>query len=125
MEQLSKKQQTAIAALISHRTIEEAAQFASVGRTTLFRWFQDDVFQTAYRQARSEVVRHAIALAQSACSEAVEVLRGIMSSNDSPATTRVSAAKAILDISIKAVEIDDLLARVERIEEKIQNTGRR
>lgn len=91
----------------------------------MFRWFQDDVFQTAYRQARSEVVRHAIALAQSACSEAVEVLRGIMSSNDSPATTRVSAAKAILDISIKAVEIDDLLARVERIEEKIQNTGRR
>jgi hypothetical protein len=121
MEQLSRKQQAAIASLISHRTIEEAAQIACVGKTALFRWFQDEAFQNAYREARSEVVRQAIAQAQNACSEAVDVLRGIMNDDKSPASTRVSAAKSVLETSIKAVELEDIINRIKKLEDKIQN----
>lgn len=120
IERLPKKQQSAIVALISHRTIEEASKAAGVGRTIIFRWLQNDDFQAAYRQARAEVVRHAIAQAQSACSEAVTVLKEIMISAESPASTRVSAAKAVLETSLKAVELEDIISRIEKLEDKIQ-----
>jgi len=117
---ISKKQEQAIIALISHRTIEEAARASGIGKTTIFRWLQDDVFQTAYREARGRVIRQAISQAQSACSEAIEVLREIMNSSESPASTRVSAAKAILETSMRAIETEDLIERVNRLEEKIK-----
>jgi len=121
IERLPKKQQSAIVALISHRTIEEASQSAGIGRTIIFKWLQNEDFQAAYRQARADVVRHAIAQAQNACSEAVTVLREIMNSTESPASTRVSAAKAILETSLKAVELEDIISRIEKLEEKIQD----
>lgn len=119
-ERLPKKQQVAIVALISHKTIEEASKAAGIGRTIIFKWLQDNDFQAAYRHARSEVVRHAIAQAQSACSEAVTVLKEIMNNNESPASTRVSAAKTLLETSMKAIETEDLIERINRLEEKIR-----
>ena len=119
-ERLPKKQEQAIIALISHRTIEEASRASGIGKTTIFKWLQDDAFQAAYREARGKVIRQAIAQAQSACSEAIKALREIMNNTESPASTRVSAAKAILETSIKAMETEDLIERVNRLEEKIK-----
>ena len=115
-ERLSGKQQRAIAFLITERTIEVAARKAGIGRTTIFEWFREEAFQAAYRTARGDLVRNAIAQAQAACSEAVTVLREIMTNNESPASTRVSAAKAVLETAIKAVEVEEVVARIERIE---------
>ncbi len=116
MERINKKQHLVISALITERTMEDAARKAGIGKTTIFRWLQDEAFQNAYRQARSEIVRHAITQAQNACSEAITVLKEIMSSKEAPASTRVSAAKVVLETSIKAVELEDIIARIEKIE---------
>jgi len=40
-EKLSRKQEQAIAALLTCPTIEQAAKAAGVGETTLWRWLQD------------------------------------------------------------------------------------
>ncbi len=125
MERVQRKQQAVIAALISHRTIEEAAKASNVGKTTLFRWFQDEAFQDSYRKARSEVVRHAIAQAQCSCSEAINVLREIMNSTASPASTRVSAAKTVIETAIKAVELEDIEQRLDEIERSMKNESSR
>ena len=118
-ERLTRKQEQAIVALVSHRTIEDAAKSGGIGKTTIFKWLQDESFQNAYREARSQVVRHAIAQAQSACSGAVTVLEDVMNSFNSPASTKVSAAKAIIETSLKTVEMEDILARIERLEKRI------
>ena len=115
-ERLTGKQQRALAFLVTERTIEAAARKAGIGRTTIFEWFQDADFQAAYRVARGDLVRHAVAQAQAACSEAVTVLREIMINGENPAGTRVSAAKAVLETAIKAVEVEEVVARIERIE---------
>jgi hypothetical protein len=120
MRRLSRKQEKAILALVSSKTVEDAAKVSGIGRATLFKWLQEDVFKNAYRQARSEIVRHAIVQAQSSCSEAVNVLKEIMNSSKSPASTRVSAAKAVLETSIKAVEVEDLISRIEKIEAHLE-----
>jgi len=51
------------------------------------------------------VVQHGITQVQRATGEAVETLRSVMQDAEAPASARVSAAKAILDTAVKAVEL--------------------
>ena len=116
---LRRKQQRAIAALIEAPTIKEAAKSADVGEATLFRWFQNNEFQRAYRDARRRIVDQAIVRIQQATGEAVDALREIVSDENMPASARVSSAKTILDMAVKAVELNDLMSRVEALEERV------
>jgi hypothetical protein len=122
---LSRKQEKAIVAFVSSKTIDDAAKSSGVGRTTLFKWLQDDTFQDAYRRARTKIVQQAIAKMQNASGLAVSVLEEIMSDKDSPPSTRVNAAKAVLETSLKAVELEDILRRIERIEAHVNSRNER
>ena len=113
---LTPKQEKAIGALLSESTMEEAAEAAGVNRATIFRWLQQEEFQTAYTQVRRESVKHAIARLQNRSSEAVEVLAEIMKDEMNAPFARVSAAKAIIEYSIKAVEVEDLAKRLAELE---------
>src|SRR5215510_7648941 len=115
-EKLSHKQERAIAALLVAPSVTAAAQQIGVNENTLLRWLKDATFQAAYREARRSVVQHAITQVQRATGEAVETLRTVMQDPDAPASARVSAAKAILETAIKAVELEDLEARITALE---------
>jgi DNA-binding MurR/RpiR family transcriptional regulator len=113
---LTPKQETAIAHLLSERTIAAAATASDISEATLLRWLKKPEFATAYRDARREVVTHAITGLQRSCSEAVATLLAIATNPEAPAAARVTAARTILDTSIRAVELEDLAARVEALE---------
>lgn len=113
---LPKKKHEAVIALLEHRTVKEAAQAVGIGEATLFRWLQVPEFQDAYRGGKRQIVNHAISRLQQATAEAVETLREIMKDNDKPPSPRVTAAKTILDMAVKAVEIEDIQSRLEVLE---------
>lgn len=114
---LTPRQERAILELLSRSTIEEAAKAAGVNKTTLWRWFQLEEFHTAYMKARRESVKQAFARLQRATSEAVNTLSDVMKSATSYPAARVSAAKAILEFALKAVELEDLAERVNELEQ--------
>jgi transposase-like protein len=116
---LTAKQQAAIVALLGQPTLKEAAQAAGINETTLWRWLQQPEFQTAYREARREAVRHAIVRLQQHASKAVDTLHDVMVDGGAAPQVRVSAARSILEYSMKAVEIEDLAARLEALEAKL------
>lgn len=116
VKKLSAKQDRATVALLSSPTIREAAETVGVGETTLFRWLQNPVFQEAYQQAKQAVVRQAITRLQQVTGEAVDVLREVMTDPDSPASSRVTAARTVLDMALRAVELEDLESRVTKLE---------
>jgi len=113
---LPKKKHEAVVALLEHPTVKEAAQAVGIGEATLFRWLQVPDFQDAYREGKRQIVNHAISRLQQATAEAVETLREVMNDKGKPPSPRVSAAKAILEIAIKAVETEDILSRLEVLE---------
>jgi hypothetical protein len=59
------------------------------------------------------------------CSAAVSSLRKIMVDANSPASTRVRAADSILNHTTKAIEIEDIAARVAALEEATQTPGQK
>jgi len=122
---LKRKQETAIAALLTEPTIGSAAARVGVGEVTLWRWLRRADFQDQYRQARREVVSQAIAALQQASWEAVGTLRQVMADSEAPATSRVSAAKAVLELALRAVELEDLQERVRALESRAEAVERR
>ena len=117
-EKLSRKQDQAITALVTCASIIEAAAQCGIAEVTLRRWLKQDGFRQAYQDARRQVVQHAIAQVQQATGEAVETLRNVMQDTDAPASARVSAAKIILEVAVKGIELEDLAARIEALEQQ-------
>ena len=124
MTSKNHKRERAVSALITSSSIAEAAQVAGIGERTLYNWLSDQEFQTLYRAARREVVGQALAQLQRVSSLAVSTLAEIMEDAEAPASSRVSASKAVLELAVKAVELEDIMARLERLEEEVASSGR-
>ena len=123
-EKKDQKQARAIAALLQAETIREAAKEAGLAEATLHRYLKDDVFKAAYREAKREVVEHAICQLQRSAGKAVKALSAIIDEQEAPASARVSAAKTILEMAMKAVEIQDLEKRITELEKRVaENRG--
>jgi hypothetical protein len=115
-EKLTRTQDQAVAALLLHPTLATAAKAVGVGEKTLWRWLRDEGFSAAYREARREAVAQAIARLQQVATEAVDALRGVRSDTAAPAPARVSAAKVMREMAVKAVEVEDLEQRLRQLE---------
>jgi hypothetical protein len=122
---LGRKQEEVIAALLSQRNVEEAARAAGVGVRTLLRWMKIPEFQIAYRDARRGAFSQSIARLQQASSAAATTLMKVMLDPNSPASTRVRAADSVLGHAAKAIEIEDIEARVAALEEATKNDRHR
>ncbi len=126
-EKLSRKQEAAIAALLSAPTIKDAARGCDVSEVTLWRWLQLREFAAAYRAARRQVVERAVSELQAASGEAVETLKRNLHCEQ--ANVEIRAAQIILEQAVKGVELMDLQERIERLEEmsasQDKGTGKR
>src|SRR5258708_2659038 len=120
-----RKKEDAIAALLTHRNIEEAAKAAGIGPATLLRWLKVPEFQASYREARRAAFGQSIARLQQGTSAAATTLLKTMIDADTPASVKVRAAEAILNHAAKAIEIEDIEARVAALEAATGKTGAR
>ena len=121
---LARKQEEAIAALLTQRSIEEAARACGLGTRTLIRWMKLPEFNAAYREARRAVFSQSIARLQQATTAAVSTLLKVMVDPNTPASTRVRAADSVLDHSAKSIEIEDIEARVAELERATEESRR-
>ena len=122
-----RKQEAAIVALLTQRSVEEAARVAGIGTKTLLRWLQVPEFQTAFRAARREAVGQAVARLQQSTSAAVTTLLKLMVDSNTPASTKARVADSVLAHAIKGIEMEDLSVRVAELERLAEaskkNTG--
>jgi len=120
MAGLSAKQTRTLAALLSCRSVEEAAQKAGISSTTIFRWLRkDDAFRLEYRKGRSQLMEETLRQLQAGCNLAIETLSQVMGDCEATAASRVTAARTTLELSLRIQEHQDLAERIERLEEII------
>jgi hypothetical protein len=111
-----RKKEQAIIALLSHRTLEEAARAIGIVPNTLLRWQKEPEFDAAYRAAKRAAFGQSIARLHYLSSAAVSTLGKVMLDAATPPATKVRAADSILDHTTKAIEIEDIEARVAALE---------
>ncbi|MBZ5625998.1 MAG: hypothetical protein LAQ69_46015 [Acidobacteriia bacterium] len=111
-----RKRDEAIAALLTQRNIEDAAKATGIAPNTLLKWMKEPEFDRGYRAARRAAFSQSVARLQQGSSAAATTLLKIMIDSATPASVRVRAAEAILNHTAKAIEIDDIEARVADLE---------
>jgi transposase-like protein len=114
-----RKQEEAIAALLTQRNIDEASKAVGIAPNTLLKWMKQPEFDTAYREARRATFRQSVARLQQASGAAVSTLLKIMVDATAPHSTRVRAADSVLDHAAKAIEIEDIEVRVAALEQSV------
>ena len=120
MSRVSKKarqMEQLILALLQHPTLEKAAAAAGISYTTAWRLSKTPEFQTEYREARSKAYGQSIARLQYGAVAAVNTILRVMTDPESPPASRLRAADAILHHGAKAMELEDLGARVTTLEQ--------
>ena len=118
-----RKKEEAIAALLTQPNIEHAARSIGIGTSTLVRWMKDPEFAEAYREAKRAAFGQAISRLQQGTAAAATTLLKIMLDTSVPASVRVRAADSIFDHAAKAIEIEEVEARVAALEQ-VANRGR-
>jgi len=115
-----RKKEEAIVALLTHRTIEDAARAVGIGGATLLRWQKEPEFQAGYREAKRAAYAQSIARLHQMSSAAVSTLGKVMVDPTTPPATKVRAADSILNHTIKAIEMEDIEARVTELEQAVE-----
>ena len=114
----AKSDDKLVLALLQQPTLDKAAAAAGISTATAWRRTQDPDFQDQSRKARREAFSQSVGRLQQAGPAAVNTLLRVMADPAAAAASRVRAACQVLEISVRAMELDDLEARIARLEQE-------
>lgn len=110
----------ALAALLTEKTQKDAARKAGISERTLTSYLSDPDFREQYEAELQKITHSASVKLRKYMGEAVDVLHTMATGDDTGATAKVTAARALLDYGLKVSEMEDLRGKLEEIEERIR-----
>lgn len=111
-----KRQEMAIAALLTEKTAAEAAKAAGISETTLYRWLHNEEFQDAYSDAKNAIVRSATLKMRNGMRQGVATLQEICHDIYAPPAARVTAARTLVEFALRANEQENIENRIRKLE---------
>lgn len=114
--------QMILLALACGATPETAARQAGVSERTVHRRLADPKFRKKLDQLRSDMMQRTASGLAAAGSESVRTLLDLQKSSV-PHATRLGAAKAVLEMSMKLREMTDLKERIAALEQQVGTTA--
>lgn len=98
---ITERKEKALQALLVTRTRAEAAKVAGIGESTLRSYFHDANFAKRYQDELTSLTQDAAHQAQQSISPALQTLARIMEDEEQPASSRIAAARSLLEYAIK------------------------
>lgn len=103
--------------LMTSPSIEKAAQSAGVGIRTLYNWLKDPLFSDAYRRVRRETFNQSVMRLLALNEKAISALETVLNSKNAKHSIKIKTAAIVLENGRSGIELDDLCARLQRLEE--------
>jgi hypothetical protein len=111
-----RKKEEAVAALLTHKSVEDAARSVGLNPNTLLKWLQVPEFRALYLKARREAASQAIARIQQGMGAAAITMLKLMTDPNVPAAVRLRAAEAVVGFGLKGIEVEDIEVRLAELE---------
>lgn len=112
------KREKYLVALLTSSTKTEAYKTAHISKATANRIEQDPGFIDQYNKVRRQAMTQASDKLQGLASKAVDTLATIMDSEQATPTERTRVAKIILDGAYQAQQTQDILNRLDKLEQE-------
>ncbi len=114
---LTPQESAAIAALLVSRTVQDAAAAAGISERTLRRWLTSrEHFRTALRREQRATMAAVTARLQQVALKAVDTLEDVMEDGEASHASKVTAARALLELAQERIDMDEVAQRLEAIE---------
>lgn len=114
--------EAAVLALLSERTLTEAAARAGINEKTLRDWLADDPdFRARYEQARRAVFEQGIGRVQALVGKAVDKLEALLGSE--VPSVQLGAARSLVELGVHQQDAEVILRKLDEIEAR-QQQGR-
>lgn len=107
-QKLTARQEKVLLGSLENPSISTVAKNTGVNRTTIYKYLDNPIFAREYRKRRSEIFTQTTGLLVRASSVAVRSLVEMLLDPNTPATARVSAARAVLEHSRNSQDLDVL-----------------
>jgi phage terminase small subunit len=114
--QLSPKQRRFLAAMLTARTVADAARLAGIAERTAYLYLSTPEIRAALDNTLDEALSHTAQQAAVAMDRAIAALCVILEDPASPVVARIAAARTILQIGPRFHESVTLTRRVTTIE---------
>ena len=111
-----KKEQCLAAYLECGGNVKQVSTITGFSTRQIFRYVADPGFQREIEELKRSLVDAAVNTLRKAAQGAVDVLNRIAHDEGQPAAARVSAAKAIIGLTIEAATIADIEQRLKELE---------
>jgi hypothetical protein len=105
-EKFSRMKEAAIAALLTHRSVEEAARAIDIGASTLYQWRKYPEFVEDWREAKRAAFLQTNVRLQQAAGPATAIIARVLAHPATPWSTRIRAAGLSLQYGLLAAEED-------------------
>jgi hypothetical protein len=117
-QQVPRKIEQAIGALLDNATIAEAAAHLKVSERTLRGWMDRDDFKKAFAAARRAVVDASLLRMQQLTKKALLAFRRNLECG--VPSVEVAAARGVWDIALRGVVVDELAREVEELKKEMR-----
>jgi len=115
---LSDKQLNSIPIIISAKTLTEGIRKSGISRATYYTWLKTENYRTEFNKHKREVVKRSIEKLKTLTGKSVKVLGKLLESKSDH--IKIRACDLVLSYVLKFMEQDEIIERLERLEEKIR-----
>ncbi|MDP8202759.1 MAG: hypothetical protein P9M11_11565 [Candidatus Tenebribacter burtonii] len=117
--ELTKRQLDSIPVILSSKSIADGLKEAKIGKTTYYAWLKLTEYKEELNRIKKEIVHQALNDLKISTTEAVKVLTNLLNSDNE--NIQLRTATKILDFTEKFIEQEEIIERIEKIEEKQNN----
>lgn len=118
----SKSDSALLVILACGATVDQAAKQTGISERTVYRRLADPLFKQQLHSMRFDMVQRTSGTLTASGSEAVKTLLALMRP-EVPASVRLGASRAVLELGIKVREIADLDQRLTEVESQFGRLG--
>lgn len=115
-----RRRELALEALVTEPDVRKAAKIAKVSEATIYRWLNEPGFSARYKELRKRAFDKVLQRLQATAMQAVETLRDVSADSEAPASSRVAAAKTILEMAFRGREQEEFETRLAALEDKLK-----
>ena len=119
-ETLTRRQRAVLPYLLTAQSLEEGCRKARVSKTTVYAWLKEPDFQAELKRLRQALVDEAFERLKAGMTQAVDKLLELLQA-EGQLGIQLRAAQTLLDHGIKVIELQELEARLETLEEQLLN----
>lgn len=110
--------------ILTCSTIREAAEKSGVSESTAYRLKKDTEFQDTLNKVKNSMFQDTIQKAQGYCLDMLEVLKNIANDKTATDSSRVSAARTVLELGLQTRNTELVQQELEEVKRMVmQNEG--